>query len=106
MSGGMGLPSAQPVRRDVAQSAAGALDPRTMGSLTCDIAFVSDDSMPAEAIVSHYAERVSDPPIASLIWNVFNLLRASYQNGSIVGHTACVSVLIQQALDGSTPLDH
>ena len=101
----MGLPSAQPVHRDIAQSIAAPLDERAMASLTCDVAFFSDDSTPAEAIVARYIEQLSDPRAVSLVWRIFDCLRGEYDAGAIVPHAACVLMHIRQAMSDGCELD-
>src|SRR4051812_901482 len=97
----MGLPSAQPVHRDIAQSIAAPLDERAMASLACDVAFISDDSTPAETIVAQHIERLGDSRAASLIWRIFDRLRCEYDAGGIVPHSACLQMHIQAMSDGA-----
>jgi hypothetical protein len=99
----MGLP-AKPIQRELAAGqGAGrrrpepALDEGELAAFACDLALISDQSTPAEALIAAAAEHANDASIAQVLWHTFERLRQVYHSGGIVAHPARVRALLRKA---------
>ena len=90
--------AAQPVYRHVVDAASLPTDPSTLGRLTCDVSFVSDDSSPPETLVAREAERVQRTVPPAVMWDVFQRMRGEYATGGILPHSSFVTTRVRQAL--------
>ena len=84
-----------PVYRDAAHVSAHSA---AHTSLSCDVSFVSDDSTPPHVLVARQIERMADAPAAGLFWNIFDRMRADYDAGGFLPHSAHVGNRIRQAM--------
>ena len=76
---------------------ASRVDEAALAAFGCDVSFVSDDSTPAEELVSRAAEALASPDLKHLLWEVFERCRADYRAGSTINHPAAVATRVRQA---------
>src|SRR5438874_3660797 len=87
---------AQPVYRD-APATLPRIDESTLAALACDVAFVSDESVPAHVLVARQIEHLPQPDIAGAMWELFDALRGEYEVQSFVPHPAFIADRVRQS---------
>ncbi len=73
------------------------LDEASLSEYGCDISFVSDESTPAELLVSQQVERLASASSKHLVWEIFDRVRVEYESGGMIGHPAALMTRIRHA---------
>ena len=81
-----------PTAGDVAR-----LDEAALAAFGCDVSFISDDSTPAEELVTRAAEAAKSHDLKHLLWEVFERCRADYAANSSIFHPAAIATRVRQA---------
>jgi hypothetical protein len=74
-----------------------ALDETALAPLRCDLAFISDDNAPAQALVDGERERIDCSATRRLVGEVSDRLTSEYQGGGFLAHPAQLVYRIRHA---------
>jgi hypothetical protein len=100
-----------------AASPPAAIDEAALAAYGCDVAFVSDESTPANLLFAEALECVPDPALAPVLSAAYDTVRAVYDNdaaatgtgrGTIIAHPARLRAIVRAAAksNGVDPASH
>jgi hypothetical protein len=88
----------KPVVSDPVDAAVDAdVDEAALAAYGCDVAFTSDESTPADVLVSDAAERVDDPQFKQLLCPTYERLRATYEAGAMISHPSRLLAVVRES---------
>jgi hypothetical protein len=82
---------------DAAPRASGAVDASALAAFGADVSLISDDGLPAEAVLAAEMERAATPESRRLLADIFERLHAIYVAGEMIPHPAIVLQLIRRS---------
>jgi len=110
----------KPVLRDALQTPASApasvaapeaLDETALAAFACDVAFVSDESLSADALVADAAEQLPEPDLRPVLLSAYERIRGIYETGEqggMIAHPSRLRAIVRQAATphGIDPFAH